>query len=57
MWASDLADMLGASVLAFMVGGALLSAAYNEVSLLAITLMETTKQILLSSQKKIVNCA
>lgn len=42
-WAADLADMLAASILAFSVGGALLSAAYLEVPYLSLMLLETIK--------------
>jgi len=57
MWAIDLANMLAASLVAFMVGGALLSAAYTEVVFMIITLMETIKQVLLSTKnQKNPNC-
>lgn len=42
-WGGDLADMLAASNLAFMVGGALLSAAYLEVPYLSFMLIEVLK--------------
>ena len=44
MWAANLADMLAASILAFMVGGALLSAAYLEIPFLMISLMAVIRQ-------------
>lgn len=43
-WASDLSDALGASLLAFMVGGAALSAAYFELPYLIMALMQTIKR-------------
>lgn len=42
-WGGDLADMLAASTLSFMVGGALLSAAYLEVPYLSFMLIEVLK--------------
>lgn len=45
-WADDLANMLAASMTAFMVGGALLSAAYFEIPFLVMGLMGVTKQVL-----------
>ena len=51
-WAADLSDLLCGSVLAFMVGGALLSMAYFEGLFLVITLLAVTKQQLLSSAQK-----
>ena len=44
MWAANLADMLAASIVAFMVGGALLSAAYFEIPFLMISLMAVIRQ-------------
>ena len=46
-WAADLSNMLAAGLIAFMVGGALLSAAYLEIPFLMIALMEVVKQQLL----------
>lgn len=43
-WASDLADMLGAALLAFVVTGSLLSAAYFELPYIFMMLMEVLKQ-------------
>jgi probable O-glycosylation ligase (exosortase A-associated) len=46
-WAGDLADMLGASLLAYVVSGSLLSAAYFELPYLCFMLLETLKLFLL----------
>jgi len=43
-WAADLADLLTASMIAYVVGGALLSAAYFELPYIVIMLMECVKQ-------------
>ena len=43
-WAVDLSDMLTASMIAYVVGGALLSAAYFELPYILIMLMECIKQ-------------
>ncbi|OOV09083.1 putative O-glycosylation ligase, exosortase A system-associated [Rhodoferax fermentans] len=43
-WAVDLADLLTASMIAYAVGGALLSAAYFELPYMVIMLMECIKQ-------------
>ena len=42
-WAADLADMIGASLFAFMVSGSLLSAAYSETLYILLMLMEVIK--------------
>jgi probable O-glycosylation ligase (exosortase A-associated) len=47
IWAADLADMLTATLVAFVVGGALLSAAYFELSYMVMMLLDVTKQQLL----------
>ncbi|MBV5347570.1 putative O-glycosylation ligase, exosortase A system-associated [bacterium] len=46
-WAVDLSNMLAAGLIAFMVGGALLSAAYLEIPFLMVALLEVVKQQLL----------
>lgn len=46
-WAGDLADMLGASLVAYVVSGSLLSAAYFELPYLCFMLLETVKLHLL----------
>lgn len=43
-WAGDLADMVGASMLAYVVSGSLLSAAYFELPYICMMLMEVIKQ-------------
>ncbi|WP_156949794.1 putative O-glycosylation ligase, exosortase A system-associated [Simplicispira psychrophila] len=43
-WAGSLADMVGASMLAYVVAGSLLSAAYFELPYICMILMETLKQ-------------
>lgn len=43
-WAGDLADMLGAALLAYVVSGSLLSAAYFELPYVCLMLIETLKQ-------------
>lgn len=43
-WAGNLADMVAASVLAYVVSGSLLSAAYFELPYICMMLMETIKQ-------------
>jgi len=49
-WAGDLADMLVVSVLAFMVGGALVSIAYQEFTFMILMLLEVIKrQVILAS--------
>lgn len=48
-WASDLADMLGAALLAFVVTGSLLSAAYFELPYILLILMEVLKQHVLKA--------
>lgn len=48
-WASDLADMLGAALLAFVVTGSLLSAAYFELPYMLMILMEVLKQHVLKT--------
>lgn len=48
-WAVDLSNALGAGMVAFVVGGAALSAAYFEMPFLIMALMETTRQILIQS--------
>lgn len=53
MWATDLAQMLTASIIAFMVGGALLSAAYFETIFIVIAMLESIKQILSNKKKSI----
>lgn len=52
-WAANLSDMLAASLIAFMVGGALLSAAYLEIPFLIFCLLEVTKQNLLRATKAV----
>lgn len=42
-WATDLADIIGASLFAFMVSGSLLSAAYSETLYILLMLMEVIK--------------
>lgn len=49
-WAGNLADMVGASMLVYIVSGSLLSAAYFELPYICMILMETLKQ----QQKKIM---
>lgn len=44
-WAGDLADMLGASLLAYVVAGSLLSAAYFELPYVLFMLMEVLRQL------------
>jgi probable O-glycosylation ligase (exosortase A-associated) len=44
-WAGDLADMIGASLLAYVVAGSLLSAAYFELPYVLFMLLEVLKQI------------
>jgi probable O-glycosylation ligase (exosortase A-associated) len=44
-WAGDLADMLGAALLAYVVAGSLLSAAYFELPYVCFMLMEVLKQL------------
>ena len=46
-WAGDLADMLGAAVLAYVVSGSLLSAAYFELPYICFMLLETLKLYLM----------
>jgi probable O-glycosylation ligase (exosortase A-associated) len=46
-WAGDLADMVGASLVAYVVSGSLLSAAYFELPYICFMLMETLKLYLL----------
>jgi len=48
-WALDLSNTIAASLIAFMVGGSLVSAAYFDIAFILIALMETTKQVLISS--------
>jgi len=55
-WAADLADVLGAAMVAFLVGGALLSAAYFEMPFLVMGLMESIKQLLVRGKKVVVPC-
>lgn len=43
-WAGDFADMVGASMLAYVVSGSLLSAAYFELPYICMMLMEVIKQ-------------
>lgn len=43
-WAGDLADMLAAALLAYIVSGSLLSVAYFEIPYVCLMLMETLKQ-------------
>lgn len=45
-WAADLSDMLGASLIAFVVSGSLLSAAYFELPYIVMMLLEVLKQLL-----------
>ncbi len=47
LWAGDLADALGISMLAFVVTGSALSAAYFELPYLCMMLMECLRQHLL----------
>jgi len=54
-WATDLAEMLTASIISFMVGGALLSAAYFETIFISIALLESTKQIFLRDNRNPAN--
>lgn len=49
-WAGTMADMVGASMLAYVVAGSLLSAAYFELPYICMILMESIKQ----QQKKII---
>lgn len=51
-WAVDLANCLAASALAFLVGGAALSAAYLEIPFLMIGLMEVTALLVRRNQLK-----
>ncbi len=51
-WAADLANCLAASALAFLVGGAALSAAYLEIPFLVIALMEVTALIVRNYQNQ-----
>ena len=44
VWAGNLADMVAASVLAYVVSGSLLSAAYFELPYICMILMESIKQ-------------
>lgn len=44
-WAGDLADMLGAALLAYVVSGSLLSAAYFQLPYVCLMLLETLKQV------------
>lgn len=44
VWARDLADMLGGALMVYIVGGALLSAAYFDLPYILIMLMEVLKQ-------------
>jgi len=48
-WALDLSNTIAASLIAFMVGGSLVSAAYFDIAFILIALMETIKQVLISS--------
>jgi len=50
-WALDLADMLGACMLAFVVTGSLLSAAYFELPYILMMLMEVLKQCVKAQQE------
>jgi len=50
LWAGDLADMLAAVLIGYMFGGALLSAAYFELSYIVMMLMEVVKQQLIRSK-------
>lgn len=50
-WGGDLADMLAASTVSFMVGGALLSAAYLEVPYLSFMLIEVLKYAVKNEDK------
>ena len=43
-WASDLSDMLAGSLIVYIIGGALLSAAYFDLPYMIIMLMEVLKQ-------------
>jgi probable O-glycosylation ligase (exosortase A-associated) len=49
-WAGDLADMVAAALLAYVVSGSLLSAAYFELPYVCLMLMETLKQYQLRAQ-------
>lgn len=49
-WALHLADALSVSMVAFMVGGALLSAAYLEIPFILMALMGVTHQVIKSKQ-------
>lgn len=49
-WAGDLSDMVAASLLAYVVSGSLLSAAYFELPYVCLMLMETLKQFQLRVQ-------
>jgi len=51
MWATDIANTLKTSLQAFMVGGALLSAAYYDMPFILIMLLEATKQVLIRNEK------
>jgi len=47
-WSVDLSNTLAASLIAFAVGGSLVSAAYFDIAFILIALMETTKQVFIS---------
>jgi probable O-glycosylation ligase (exosortase A-associated) len=51
-WAGDLADMLGASLLAYGVAGSLLSAAYFELPYVCFMLLEVLKQLQLRAPSR-----
>lgn len=51
-WAGDLADMVAAALLAYVVSGSLLSAAYFELPYVCLMLMETLKQYQLRVQAR-----
>lgn len=52
-WATDLTDMVVASLFAYMVAGSLLSVAYFETPYMLIILMEVIKQVLLQSAEPV----
>lgn len=56
-WASDLADMLGISLLAFVVTGSTLSAAYFELPYVCMMLLEAVKQQQLRLSRSAQNTA
>lgn len=51
-WAGDLADVLGIAMLAFVISGSLLSAAYFELPYVCMMLLECARQHLLREQRQ-----